>query len=167
MKKTFKVIIACLLFTQFSIAQKKEDRRTLEWKYEVECAGIAPEGYYMVKVFTYSTNRKLDMEQAKKNAVHGVLFKGYAGNTSNGCATVRPICMNSNIEFEKKEFFDTFFANGGKFMKFVTESNDAEAAGDRAKVGKLFKVGVIVMVAKDLLRKDLEAAGIINGLKGF
>ena len=33
------------------------------------------------------------------------------------------------------------------------------------KVGKNeYKVGVVISVSKDLLRKDLEAAGIIKGL---
>ena len=44
-------------------------------------------------------------------------------------------------------------------------SNDgAVAAEDRMKVGKEYKVGVIVSVNVSALRKDLEAAGIIKSL---
>jgi hypothetical protein len=35
------------------------------------------------------------------------------------------------------------------------------------KVGKEFKVGILVSIAKDGLRKDMEAAGIIRGLSQF
>jgi hypothetical protein len=36
------------------------------------------------------------------------------------------------------------------------------------KIGKEYKIGVIVSVQKDYLRKDLEAAGVIKGLSsGF
>jgi hypothetical protein len=167
---TKKLIYSILIFlTTLNViySQKKEDKRTMEWKYEIECAGVAPEGFYMVKAFTYSDKKKLNMEQAKKNAVHGVLFKGFAGNTGIGCATVKPLCTNPNIEYEKREFFDTFFADGGKYMKYVNESNEAEASTDRAKIGKLYKIGIVIMVSKDLLRKDLESAGIIRSLKGF
>lgn len=70
---------------------------------------------------------------------------------------------------EKKDFFEPFFEEGGKYMKFVSESNDGNVgAEDRLKVGKEYKIGVVVSVNKDLLRKDLEAAGIIRGLSsGF
>ena len=54
-------------------------------------------------------------------------------------------------------------------MKFVSVTGDgAIGAGDRIKVGKEYKVGVVVSVSKDELRKDLEAAGIIKSLNsGF
>ena len=54
-------------------------------------------------------------------------------------------------------------------MKFVSVSGDGSVASeDRMKVGKEYKVGVVVSVMYDLLRKDLEAAGIIRGLSsGF
>ena len=49
-------------------------------------------------------------------------------------------------------------------MKFVSESSDGNVdAADRVKVGKEYKIGVVVSVHKDALRKDLEAAGIIRG----
>ena len=54
-------------------------------------------------------------------------------------------------------------------MKFVSASGDGNiAAGDRVKVGKEYKIGIVVSVMKDQLRKDLEAAGIVKGLSsGF
>jgi hypothetical protein len=96
------------------------------------------------------------------------LFKGFPGNNDTGCYTQKPICTNPNIEFEKREFFDTFFADGGKYMKYVFDSSDGNIdANDRMKVGKEFKVGILVSIAKDGLRKDMEAAGIIRGLSQF
>jgi hypothetical protein len=70
---------------------------------------------------------------------------------------------------EKQEFFDNFFADGGKYMKFVNVTGDGSvAAEDKLKVGKEYKIGVVVSVNVAGLRKDLEAAGIIRGLKsGF
>ncbi len=51
-------------------------------------------------------------------------------------------------------------------MKFVAASGDG--VPEVLRVGKEFKVGVVVSVMKDQLRKDLEAAGIIKGLSsGF
>jgi hypothetical protein len=169
MKKIKFIISGMFLFLSIiSNAQKKEDQRTMEWRYEIECAGVGADGNFLVKVFTYSKKKNLPMEQAKKNAVHAILFKGFGGNSEAGCGSQKPICTNPNIEFEKKEFFDTFFADGGKYMKYVFESSDGNIdPNDRMKVGKEYKVGIIVSIAKDALRKDMEAAGVIRGLNKF
>lgn len=76
---------------------------------------------------------------------------------------------NPNLENEKADFFEPFFEEGGKYMKFVSSSGDGNIdAADRMKVGKEYKIGVVVSVMKDALRKDLEAAGISKGLSsGF
>ena len=50
-------------------------------------------------------------------------------------------------------------------MTFVSTSNDgAVAAEDRMKIGKEYKIGVVVSVNVSALRKDLEDAGIIKSL---
>ncbi len=107
------------------------------------------------------------IEQAKKNAVHGIIFKGFAGE--QGILGKPPLTTNSNLEQEKDEWFNAFFADGGKYQKFVSLSSDgAIAAEDRMKVGKQYKIGVLVSVNVALLRKDLEDAGIIRSLSaGF
>jgi GTP-sensing pleiotropic transcriptional regulator CodY len=54
-------------------------------------------------------------------------------------------------------------------MKFVNCTSDGVPDENSCvKVGKEYKVGIVVSVAKDALRKDLEDAGIIKGLSsGF
>jgi predicted RecA/RadA family phage recombinase len=73
------------------------------------------------------------------------------------------------LETTQEEFFKEFFKDGGKYSKYVTlVNNGAIAAGDVMKVGKEYKVGVIVSVNTAGLRKDLEQAGIIKALtNGF
>lgn len=170
MKKQL-ILLAVAFFSSFTIlaqAQKKADKATQEWRYEIECAGIGTDGTYLVKVWSYSKKPAIAITQAKKNAVHGIIFKGFPGN-GQGCSSQKPLATNPNLEMEKADFFDPFFEEGGKYMKFVTESGDGLVdASDRMKVGKEYKIGVIVSVSKDALRKDLEAAGIIRGLSsGF
>ena len=69
----------------------------------------------------------------------------------------------------EKKFFKNFFADGGKYMKFVNITNDgAVAAEDRIKMDKQYKIGVVVSVNVAGLRKDLEDAGMVRGLNsGF
>ena len=116
-----------------------------------------------MKVFTYAKTRKIALEEAKKSAVHGILFKGFIGNGK--CASQKPLVKNPTAETENRDFFNVFFQDGGKFEKYVTLSTDGNIdPNDIVKVGKEYKLGMIVTIAKDALRKDLEAAGIIKNI---
>lgn len=158
------LLLTSIIFGQSAHKQRKANEATEAWRYEIECASIGKDGTYLIKVWSYSKNPVIAITQAKKNAVHGVIFKGFSGG-GLGCASQRPLATNPNIEEEKSDFFDVFFEAGGKYMKYVSESSDGNIdASDRVKVGKEYKIGVIVSVSKDALRKDLEAAGIIKGL---
>ena len=174
MKTILKKVSLVLMAVSFSsalnaqvIAKNKADKDTEKFRYEIECVSVGASGSYLVKVWTYSKKANVAIEQAKKNAVHGVIFKGFTG-AGAGC-TQKPLASSPSIEEEKADYFTNFFADGGKYMKFVSVSGDGSvAAEDRMKVGKEYKVGVIISVSKDNLRKDLEDAGIVKGLSsGF
>jgi hypothetical protein len=170
MKKGLILIVSlvAMVFNNVNAqAGKKADKDTEQWRYEVEAVQTGTEGTYLVKVWSYSKKPKIAIEQAKKNAVHGVIFRGVTAK--DRVPGQKPLTNNPNLEMEKQEFFDDFFADGGKYMKFVNVTGDGSvAAEDKLKVGKEYKIGVVVSVNVAGLRKDLEAAGIIRGLNsGF
>lgn len=173
MKKIInKASILTLCFLAFSLVTnaqkgkiKKANQDTENWRYELECVGIGKPGTKVVRVWSYSKKATVAQNQAKKNAVHGIIFQGYAAG-GQGCTAQKPLASNPALEQQKEDFFKDFFAEGGKYMKFVSMSGDNVPVV--AKVGKEYKVGVVVIVMTDNLRKDLEAAGIIRGLSsGF
>jgi hypothetical protein len=172
MKSKSKLIFTFLLLITLSInvvaqAGKKADKDTEIWRYEIEVIQTGVTGTYLIKVWSYSKKPEVAIEQSKKNAVHGIIFKGFTGKS--GVPGQSPLANNVNLEEEKSDFFKPFFADGGKYMKFVSTSTDgAVAAEDRMKIGKEYKVGVIVSVNVAELRKDLENASVIKSLsKGF
>ncbi|HNX89885.1 MAG TPA: hypothetical protein PKH58_12465 [Paludibacteraceae bacterium] len=172
MKKTAKALsLFLILFTCFGVTaaaqNKKADKDTRNWVYEIEPVSVGTQGSYLIKVWSYSKKPIVAIEQAKKNAVHGIIFKGFTG--IQGVPGQRPLTNNPNLEVEQAEFFKNFFAEGGKYMKFVNITNDGSvAAEDRLKIGKEYKIGVVVSVNVAGLRKDLEDAGILRGLSsGF
>ena len=138
--------------------------KPLSLRYDIECAGTGSQGTYLVKVWVYGGKLKNpSSELIKQAAVHGVIFKGYAGKS--GCAAQRPLAPSPGLEQEKDDFFNAFFNIDKAYSKYVTE---VDGTTERVKVGKQYKIGAVVSVSKDLLRKDLEAAGIIRGLSdGF
>ncbi|MCD8447525.1 hypothetical protein [Tenacibaculum finnmarkense] len=149
--------------------KKKSNKDTKEWRYDIECEGIAKRGSKLVKIWSYSKKPKFAIAQAMKNAVHGIVFKGYAGG-GNGCTSFKPLVSSANENKDQEAFFKTFFSDQGDFRKYVTAAADGNIApGDRLKISrKSYKIGVVVNVATDELRKKLEAAGIIRGLNsGF
>jgi len=157
------LVVALCVPASAGVRQKKADKDTNQFRYEIECAGNAIQGTYLVKVWTYSKKASVAENQCRKNAVHGVIFKGYGGG--QGCVSQRPLANQPGVENQFKDYFDPFFANGGEFQKYASV---IEGTTETVKVGKEYKVGCVVSVRKDDLRKALEAAGVIKGLNsGF
>ena len=149
-------------FVFFSLSLKPSDN----WEYELEGLNQGVSGTYLIKVWVFSKKPNVDFELAKKMAIHGVIFKGYSG--SKGLSGQPPLSSNPNLEEEKKEFFTNFFGDKGVYYKFINASSDQVGPGDRIKVGKMYKIGVVMSILKDDLRKHLENAGIIKSLSnGF
>ena len=154
-----KFILSLLLLFAATFALEAKDDAT-EWRYDIECAGSGEQGTYLIKVWTYSKKANVPSDLMKKNAVHGIIFRGFSGQ--QGCTSQKPIAQTPSVYQEKEDFFKAFFANGGTFLKYA---NITSPTPETVKVGKNeYKVGVVISVSKDLLRKDLEAAGIIKGL---
>lgn len=166
------LFLIILLIPSMTFGQKKSKKKsvqdTYKWRYEIECLGTGTEGSELIKVWSYSKNTDVAIESGKRNAVHGIIFRGVSGNQN--CQSQKPLSRNVNLEVEQREFFEIFFKEGGKYLKFVSLTTDGKIqAGDRFKIGKReYKIGLVVSVRKDELRKDLEAAGILNSLSsGF
>jgi len=133
--------------------------------YEVECMGTGMDGTQLVKVWGFGTNPEKAAYQARKNAIHAVLFKGINAGKP-GCMT-RPLVTTPGAEEMHREFFNTFFTDGGRYLNFVSQANDGSL--DRIRISsKEYKVGSVVSVRHAALREELEAAGIIKKLgQGF
>ncbi len=153
----------------FGQKQKKADEQTLKFRYEIEAYATGIQGSYQVKIWSFAKDANIAIEQSKKNAVHGIIFKGFP--SKERIKGQRPLAGNNmNLESEKADFFKDFFAEGGKYLKYVSLANNgAIMPGDRIKISKKeYKIGVIVNVNVSDLRKDLEQAGVIKSLSyGF
>jgi len=157
------LVVALCVPASAGLRQNQANKDTKNFRYEIECAGNAIQGTYLVKVWTYSKKASVAENQCRKNAIHGVIFKGYGGG--QGCVSQRPLVSNPGAETQFQEYFDSFFADGGEFQKYASILGGTT---ESVKVGREYKVGCTVSVRKDDLRKALEAAGIIKGLNsGF
>jgi len=155
-----KFVLTLLFCSLFLCAQARKEPETL--RYDIECAGNGTNGIYLVKVWVYGDANKITSDVIKKYAVHGVIFKGFTGN---GCTTQKPMAQSPTLEQDKADFFKAFFDTDKTYARYATL---VEGSDERVKIGKEYKIGAVVSVSKDMLRTDLEKAGIIRGLSsGF
>lgn len=155
----FFITILALSFGHASAqkkAKRQADEATMAWNYEIEQVATGKKGSVVVKVWSVSKKPEVAAEQAKKNAVHGVIFKGVP--EQDRLPSKQPLVKDANGYEANKAFFDEFFADGGAYMRFVTlTTNGVLGTGDLLKISKKdYKVGVQVTVNYDELRKYLE-----------
>ncbi|WP_245539697.1 hypothetical protein [Riemerella columbina] len=78
----------------------------VSYEYEMVCMGVGSQGSNLVKVYSYASTMNEAIKQVKRDAVHGILFKGILGG--NGCSSQPPIVSSLELENNRK-FFDNFF----------------------------------------------------------
>ncbi len=132
--------------------------------YQTECISLESDGYIAIKVWDTQKGSKYKAEQARKDAIHAILFSGISGG--NGCATQPPILNKSEEQNNFKNIEKTFFAKNGKWSMF-TRSSATETTLPASLGAKNWKV-YQVSISKNELRKYLEEQKIIKSLNnGF
>jgi len=161
----FLCATAVCMATAVQAQQRKADKETAQWRYELQAAvGQAAQGSAMVRVWTYSSKPTIAEGQAGKNAVHGIIFKGYP-NSTDGTRIIgrEPLINDPAVEDANVEYFNNFFKTGGAYQRYVSYIGNG-VPDQQIKVGKEWKVGITVIVLVDQLRKRLEEDGIIKEL---
>lgn len=162
-----KAYITALILGISAVAQTADAQGKDGYKYELASydGSVAGDpGYSIVKVWSYGKREKLTRRECAKNAVHGIIFKGYAASSlraeDRGKAA---LCPGGYAEHE--EYFDKFFSSGD-YLQYVQESNNGELlTTDVIKITRReYKVGMIVVINTAALRKRLEQDGIIKKL---
>ena len=123
--------------------------------YEVQFVRTGVQGTELFKVFSYGRNDDQAINNAKSDAIKAMLFKGIPGSGYQN-----PMISDLSIIEANKDFFNTLFETD-QYKQFVSVSGDGTVE-ERYNIGRRVKVGVIVAVQKDNLRKLLESSGIIR-----
>lgn len=144
------------------IQAKDKDEDSPLRNYSIEGSGRpASQGTYIVKVSVNTKNSKLADKEIAKCAVHGILFKGYSGEGSH---SEKPLARSAAVETEHHEFFADFFSS----PRSASYASPIQSSRQVTKSGKQYVISEIVEVKKDLLKKDLQNAGILKSLtSGF
>lgn len=151
----------------FTSALAKDDTPGYDYELSLVKENVASTaGFKVFKVWSYGKKKEtLTNEIGMRNAIHGLLFKGLAAADSGTQGNV-PALVPAGYE-SHREYFDLFFGSG-EYKQFIQlTSKGAQQAGDVVKAGKQYKVGLLVQVNLNALRKRLEKDGIVEGAKGI
>lgn len=148
MKRTILFFISCLCCC-ITMAQGS---------YTIAGCGQGKNGAYLVKVSTVVKDVKTARDMMRRDAVHGVLFRGFKADTSGGLQQ-KPLIQEPNVERTKADFFNAFWSE----KKYERYAQMIATSFTSVKLKKEYEVSATFLVDKEALLHYLEDSGIIKG----
>ena len=120
-------------------AQNKHSKSASYYKYETECLEDMSDGRYVLMSWGKGSSKKEAIEQAKKNVILDILFKGVSKNNCN----IRPIITEVQAREKYRSYTANFFKKEYKqYIKTVNNNKSKKKSKDQTAYG----VKVIVNV---------------------
>lgn len=154
------VFSASLILVFMSCGSHKVDPISAYHTYDVECLGVELDGSQTLRAYGNGRNKQDAVEQAKKNAVRAVIFKG-VNKGMDGCNT-RPLLNVVNAEEKYEDYFNIFFADGGDYKNYVSMKDTKPMSKTKAKATELVSFGVTVRVLRAELRERLKNDNVLK-----
>lgn len=144
-----------------SCRPNKEVRDSLSYySFETSYVGTSPSGLVTVRAWGSGPDKAHAIEEAKKNAVSDVIFKGIKG--APAAHTSNPVVTEVNARERYAGYFDRFFADGGEYKYYVKETSLSDGSRTKAKSSGRENFGITVDVDRSALVQRLRADGVIN-----
>ncbi|MFI3285758.1 MAG: DUF6175 family protein [Rikenellaceae bacterium] len=166
--KLHKIIITIMLLAFVPatlLAQKRSEIieiSEMDTNYSVETLKVGADGTKYIKVSGFGKNDDAATFNAKRNAVHAAIFRGFP---SAADANATPaICTDPSVMQNYKIYFNNFF-NNGDYLQYINLTTDGVPSGaDRIKVKGGYEVKIYAQIMYDNLRRRLESDGIVKAL---
>ncbi len=127
------------------------------YEFQSECLGVELDGSQTLAVWGDGRNRADAIEQAKKNGIRDVLFKGITSGKQE--CNAKPMLNEVNIQQKKEAYFNAFFADGGPYKDYITDRDGSdlhfEVVKTRKQAGSQEKYRVIIRVLGPKLKQKL------------
>ena len=159
MKYLFLIILPLLLFTC-----SPQKRTSVSYAHETECMGTELDGSQTLKAWGTGRNRWDAVDQAKKNAIRDVIFKGIR-NGQPDCNT-KPLIVEVNAQEKYEDYFHKFFTDDGLYADFISQKDESilpKIFKERKAAGSEVVFGVIIRVLRAELKQQLIKDKILKG----
>lgn len=161
MKTQIRAIVTLLLLTNMSCSTPKQIAKNY-YSHKTECIDMELDGNQIVNAWSNNDEISTAIEQAKRNAVHAVLFEVLAGKATCNSA---PILPNINVKSQNEVYFNNFFAPGGDYIKyafFKDESAYQTFTKDNESAKRMINSGFVIRVKRQDLKQKMIADGILK-----
>lgn len=161
---SFKRNIYGLIFTVFIgfSSCKTPTQVSSEYAYatfQTECLGVELDGSQTLRVFGKGKNKADAIEQAKKNAVRDILFKGITAGS--GECSQRPLVNEVNAQEKYAYYFNQFFRDKGSYLNYV-KLDEKRLSRIKSSNSTQENWGVVVTVDRTALQQQLINDNIIK-----
>lgn len=159
----FKIIGASLLVTLLLVGCKtpqKVDKIYVNNQFQTECLGTHQNGNQMLRAWGKGKNKATALENARKTAVSDVIFKGI--NSGSSECSRKPLLNEVNARERYESFFNSFFAEGGDYMRFSSLADEKRNSRLKSSSKDMENWGAVVTVDRAGLRQYLIDEGILK-----
>ncbi len=154
--------LSSLLFAAIGLSGCRSAATSVNAYYTqvIECLGVEHDGSQTLRSFGIGRNKSDAVEQAKKNAVREVIFKGIRSGME-GC-NMRPIITEVNAEEKYEEYFNIFFMDGGEYLKYVSSADEKNWSKENTKASTHISYKVTVRVLRNELKARLKSDNVLK-----
>lgn len=161
MKSNFIKISLCFLCLLFlNACNNKQTVTSSYYTYKTECLGVELDGSQTLRAWGTGKNKKDAIEQAKKNAIHDILFQGIHDGQSK--CSVKPLLTEVNAADKYEDYFNAFFLDKGSYQTFVSGEENGRTTRIQEAIKNQLKYGIVVRVFRSELKRRLQADGILK-----
>lgn len=161
MKKFVKLLClasaVCMLMVSCREKQKISDSYSYA-QFGTTLVNASPSGILTIRSWGSGPNEATAIEEAKKNAVADVIFKGF--QTSKSYMAL-PVVREVNARERYSDYFNRFFADGGEYKKFVKETSSSDKSRVTATTNARTNYGITVTVDRNKLEQQLMSDGVL------
>lgn len=151
--KIILIFVAAILLSATSCQTKTEIGKQYSFN-EFATTFVINEldGGYTVSAWGKGNNRADACEQAKRNALRDLIFKGITQGV--GTWDKRPLLLEVNAEEKYERYFNMFFAEGGAYNLYV-KINEKRTAGLQSRSNSMENFNVICTIDRAALKERL------------
>lgn len=155
MNKSF-IFIYLLAFLLCSLCNAQTSARV---EFSTQCLGVEEDGSQTVRAWGFGKKKSDAIEQAKKNAVRDVLFRGIQDGME-GCNT-RPIINEPNAREKHAAYFNKFFSDDGKYEKYVSTKDEKRKSREHVESSMGTRWSVVLRIDCWKLKERMIKDGIL------
>jgi hypothetical protein len=155
-----KILLGLGLALSLTLTSHAQGKMGIYTQFETECLGVEEDGSQTLRVWGSGKNKSDAQDQARKNAIRDVIFKGIRGGVE-GCS-VKPLVNEPNAREKYEVYFNKFFRDDALYDKYLSNKDSNRSMKKVEKTDMGVRVVIVVRVLCPQLKERLKKDGIIK-----